>query len=162
MPGHDKRLVIEMGLMERKTHTLYSDKLNLIFIALPGVPKEWEDCKTELERLLYLIKNMENLTKESKPYKTGEYQDLFTTSSTGLLSKEEAKAYSMSYFHAVERESAIRYAEKKAAEAAERRGEERGEQNAIRKTVQNLRKHGWNDKDIADLIDYPLDFIKAL
>ncbi len=132
MPGQERRLVNEIALMERKSHRPYTDKLNLIFIALPGVPKEWDECKTELQRLLYLIKNMENLSKESKPYKSGEYDDLFTASATGNLSKEESVAYSMSYFQALERESAIRFAEKKAAEAAEKRGWKLGEERGLK------------------------------
>ncbi len=39
MEGREKRLVKEMALMERESHELYNDTMNLVFIALPQVPK---------------------------------------------------------------------------------------------------------------------------
>ncbi len=89
---------------------------------------------------------MENLTKESKPYKTGDYEEIFAASSTGNLSKEEVVAYSQSYFKELDHESAVRFAEK----------------NILRKNVRNLRKHGMQDEVIAQMLEYPLHYIQSL
>lgn len=93
MTGKEARLIKEMLLMEKKSHEVYSENMKLIFISLPEVPETWDECKTELERLLYIIKNMENLTRESEPYKSGKYYEIFEAAETELLSNEEAVAY---------------------------------------------------------------------
>ena len=150
LSGNDKCLVREVALRDNVGNNIYTDKMNLIFISLPEVPGEWDDCKTELERLLYLIKNMENLSKESKPYMTGEYDDLFTASATDNLSREEAVAYSQSYLKEIDNESAILFAEK------------RGEQKAIKDNVRNLRNYGLDDNTIAKMLNYSPEYIRAL
>ncbi len=94
----------------------------MIFLSFNQVPDDWDECETELVRLLYLIKNMENLTRESKPYLSGEYADLFTASATDSLTNEEAVAYSNSYYRELEHQSAVAYA----ATKAEAKGREEG------------------------------------
>ena len=59
---------------------------------------------------------MDNMTKESKAYQTGEYDEMFTAASTGNLSREEAVAYSASYYKELDNQSAIRFAERKGRE----------------------------------------------
>ena len=114
MAGRQVRLLKEMLIMERHTHEVYTENVKLIFIALPEVPAEWEDCDTELLRLLYIIKNMEDMTKKSKPYICGDYDEIFDAASTGSLTCEEAVSYSQSYFKECDNQSAVRFAEKRA------------------------------------------------
>ncbi len=99
----------------------------MIFLSFNQVPDDWDECETELVRLLYLIKNMENLTRESKPYLSGEYADLFTASATDSLTNEEAVAYSNSYYRELEHQSAVAYA----ATKAEAKGREEGREEGI-------------------------------
>lgn len=56
------------------------------------VSNDWDDCKTELERRLYLIKNMENLNKNSKPYLTGEYDEMFNAAEMASMAAEDIVA----------------------------------------------------------------------
>ena len=88
MKPFEKRIVNEVLLIERETHIVLTEDLKIFFLSLNQVAKEWEDCKTELERRLYLIKNMEKLNKESKPYKSGEYEEMFNASEIASIAAE--------------------------------------------------------------------------
>ena len=66
------------------------------------------------------------MTRKSKAYESGEYDDIFTASATDSLTNEEAVAYSQSYYRLKEQESAIRFAEKKAEARGIEEGMERG------------------------------------
>lgn len=123
-----KSMVKDLMLMDRFTHEVYTEYMRIMFISLVEIPKEWDECTSELTRLLYLIKNMENMTKKSKPYLSGEYDEFFTASSTGNLTEEEAVAYSQSYFKDLENQSAVRFAESRSR--AEGRAEGRVEGRA--------------------------------
>ncbi|MDE6023769.1 MAG: hypothetical protein K2G13_09750, partial [Muribaculaceae bacterium] len=92
-------------------------------ISVPDVPEEWDDCQSELLRILYLIKNMEKHDKKSKPYLSGEYADIFQASSTGDLTAEETVADSQSYFREFDNQSTIRFASEEGRE--EGRAEEK-------------------------------------
>ena len=87
--------------LEPKTETW----LNLL-----QVSDDWDECKTELERRLYLIKNMEKLNKESKPYKTGEYEDMFKASEIASMAAEDIVAYRNSIMIEMERQSELEFA----------------------------------------------------
>ena len=41
----------------------FSDKLRFIFIELPAFTKEEEECITDFERWIYVLKNMETLNR---------------------------------------------------------------------------------------------------
>ncbi len=138
MTGKESRMLKEFLFAERTTHEIYSDTLQLIFLSLPEVPEEWDECKTELEKLLYIIKNMENMTKDSKAYLSGEFDEIFEASKTEKLSSEEAVAYSDSYYKELDYRSAIRFAAKK----NRREGIEEGREEGIKEGIKKGRKEG--------------------
>lgn len=46
----------------------------MMFLSLKYLgDRAWEECTTEIERIMYLIKNMDKMDKESKAYKCKEY-----------------------------------------------------------------------------------------
>ena len=117
-----RSLVKDLMLTDRKTGEIYSSNMRILFLSLPEVPKEWDECDTELLRMLYLIKNMETLTRESKPYMSGHYADIFQASATGNLTPEEAVKYSESYFKELDNQSSLRFTAKKNREEGRAEG----------------------------------------
>ncbi|MDE7466399.1 MAG: Rpn family recombination-promoting nuclease/putative transposase [Muribaculaceae bacterium] len=158
MEGKKVRLRKDILLMERHSQEIYTENLQFIFLALPEVPKEWDDCDTELKRLLYLIKHMEDLTRESKPYLSGEYDDIFTASSTGLLSQEEAATYAQSYLKEIENRSALRFAEKKGIE----KGRLEGAVTKLKEMLIGLRRNGFDNDTIAGFLNESPETIASL
>lgn len=154
MSGRKVKLLKEMLIMEKSTHELYTENIKLIFIALPEVPKDWNKCNTELLQLLYIIKNMEDMNKTSKPYLSGEYDEFFDAAATENLTNEEAAVYAHSYFEEVDHQNAVEFSHKK--------GIELGSMNNLKKNVHSMREHGFNNADIANLLNEPLDLIESL
>ena len=104
------RLVNEIVLMERNTNVVFTEDFKIFFLSLSQVSDDWDKCKTELERRLYLIKNMEKLNKESKPYKTGEYEEMFNASEIASMAAEDIVAYRNSIMIEMERQSELEFA----------------------------------------------------
>ncbi|MDE6741913.1 MAG: Rpn family recombination-promoting nuclease/putative transposase [Muribaculaceae bacterium] len=150
-------LLKDFRILDKRSHEEYSDKFRLIFLSLQEVPEEWEECETELIRQLYLIKNMENLTKESKPYLSGEYNDFFTASMTDNLTEEEAVAYSESYLKELDRQSAIRFTAKKSREEGIEIGEAKGKEEERRKSIGLMLSFGISAQQIAENYEMPLE-----
>ena len=46
------------ALADRETHEQFSDKMRYIFIELPLFTKEEDECETDFERWIYVLKNM--------------------------------------------------------------------------------------------------------
>lgn len=93
------------------------------------------------------------MTKESKPYLSGEYEDIFTASSTGNLSSEEAVAYSQSYFKELDNQSAVRFAEKRGKEKGRQEGKLEGRQEALSETARRARELGLPEDIVSKLCD---------
>ncbi|MDE6554040.1 MAG: Rpn family recombination-promoting nuclease/putative transposase, partial [Muribaculaceae bacterium] len=124
MKPFQKRLINEIVLMERNTNVVFTEDFKIFFLSLSQVSEEWEDCKSEIERRLYLIKNMEKLNKNSKPYKTGEYDEMFEASEIASMAAEDIVAYRNSIMIEMERESELEFAKEEGKEEGREEGRE--------------------------------------
>ena len=88
------------------------------------------------------------MTRESKPYLSGEYNDLFNIASVGNLTGEEAQAYSQSYLKDLENQSAIRFAAKESLIE----GEKRGRMEMLEEIIRRAKSAGFSEDMIAALI----------
>ena len=121
-------------------------------MSLSQVNKDWDECKTELERRLYLIKNMENLNKNSKPYKSGEYEEMFNASELAFMAAEDIVEYKTSILAEMERESELEYAKEEGIEKGIVQGIEKGIVQGIEKgkleVAQRMKNNGFAIGDI--------------
>lgn len=124
------RLVRDVMLVDRDTMEPLSDKLHIILCSLREVPGKWEACATELERILYLIKHMEDMDSTSLAYREGNYADIFEAARSSRLRDEEKIAYSQSLEKLRDTRRGITFAADKAREEgrAEGRAEGRDEE----------------------------------
>ena len=158
LSGMSRRLKHDIRFADIETHERLSDDVRLLFLSLKEVKKKWEECTTELERLLFLIKNMHKMDKESTPYQEKNYYKLFHASEMPPRCSEEYVYYSQSVLKMKENQRAVDYAAKKAraegmAEGIEKgiekgmaegieKGIEKGERMAKQQTAINLYKAG--------------------
>ena len=101
---------------------------------------------------------MENLTKESKPYLSGEYDDFFTASKTENLTNEEAVAYSESYLKELDNQSVVRFTARKNREE----GKAEGRAEGILEVARNMLKSGMSILDISKFTNLPESEILAI
>ena len=68
-----------------------SDTLNFAFVELPKFNKPLDELETTLDKWLYALKNIKNMTQMPKQYANSEFSLLFSTARLAKLSKEEQK-----------------------------------------------------------------------
>ncbi len=141
MKPFEKRIVNEVVLMERNTHVAFSEDFKIFFLSLDQVSKKWDECKSDLERRLYIIKNMENLDKESKPYKSGEYKEMFDAAEIASMVEEDIVAYRNSILIEMERQSELEYKREEGIKIGEMIGKEEGRKEG----KEEGRKEGRNE-----------------
>ena len=120
----------------------------IFFLSLKQVSKEWEECKTELERQLYLIRNMENLNKESKPYKSGEYEEMFSASEIASLANEDIVEYRHSIMAEMERQSELEFAREDGIKKGIEEGMEKGIAAEKMEVARKMKRKGMELGDI--------------
>ena len=144
----------DFQLREKETGEILTRKIRMLFLSLKQIPERWEECENELQRQLYLIKNMEKLDKNSVPYKDGGYDDLFRAAESADIVGEEMVRYSESLDRLRSYQAGVDYAAEKSRLE--------GIQEGVKKVAMRLIKSGMDDMLIADMTDLSLEQIKRL
>lgn len=87
------KLRTDVILADRDTHEQFCDKMRFIFIELPSFTKEEEECETDFERWIYVLKNMETLKRLSFKARKSVFEKLEKIVGIASLSKEEREKY---------------------------------------------------------------------
>lgn len=93
----DSEEVNYFGFLNLKSHKEFGNHVGLCVIQLPLFPKEKNDCHTELEKIIYSMKNMDVILEDKKQsfsQKNGDFYDrIARMSQTAALTKDELHEY---------------------------------------------------------------------
>jgi hypothetical protein len=85
----DDRYLHDICLSERETGKVFYDGLGYIFIELVNFVKTEDEAETDLERWLYVLKNMSSMDKVSVFTRKPIFEKLFNVAEYANLTKEE-------------------------------------------------------------------------
>ena len=146
MTGYASRLRIDVGMTDMQQGELFTDKIRLICLQMPCFTKEADECENQFERWIYVLKNMETLTRMPWAAQNAVFQRLAEVAEVSKLSKEDR----LKYDHALKRYrdtlNAMTGAEMKGIEKGRKEGMEKGKMEVARK----LKAKGF---DLADIMD---------
>lgn len=164
-----KALIHDMQVADLSTGDVLTDKMRIMLLSLKQIEyKNWNECDNEIERLMYLIKNMDKLDKNSEIYKSKEYKEIFDAAETENMLNEEVVAYSQSLQKLHDIQSGLEYArqefyndgiEKGRAEGIAV-GLEQGKLEGLRETARNLLKAGVDINFIHEITGLSIDEIQ--
>lgn len=152
----------DFGLIDRNTGEEYTDLLNMRFIPMSSVKKNWNECKTSYDKILFLIKNIHKMDKNSEAYRSKEYEEFFDAAELENLAEEDFVAYSQSYAKMEETERAMEYACSQSFSKGEAIGFSKGESAGFRKTAVKLKELGFDAATISEATGLSLDEIQKL
>ncbi|GAB3432108.1 Rpn family recombination-promoting nuclease/putative transposase [Niabella aquatica] len=142
-------------LMEEETGRVFYDKLGFIFLELPNFKLEEKDIKTDLERWLYVLRNMGELEKIPVILNKRIFQKLFKIAEVANLKKEEYMLY--------EKNLLDKWTEYSVLKTAEERGMEKGREEMQEQIVKNLIiELGLEDQEVARIAETPVSFVKKI
>ena len=120
------KLRTDIVLSDRDTHEVFSDKLRFIFIELPSFNKEEEECETDFERWIYILKNMETLNRLPFKARKAVFEKLEKIVDIASLSKEERMKYDESIKVYRDNLATISFAKNQGKEEGLKEGIEKG------------------------------------
>lgn len=87
----------DIGLVNIKTHELFSNKLKMIFLKIPMMDKEAAECHSSFEQWLYLFKHMENMDRIPAAFMNDPvFMKLEDVAKVGALDDKERREYERS------------------------------------------------------------------
>src|SRR5574344_2441555 len=102
------------------------EKLKLIFLQIPRISNNFENCGSELEQWIYLLKNITTMEYKSIGALKEEFQKILDLAKASALTDSEKAAYEESEKHYRDYVNTISYAEEKGIERGRTEGLEEG------------------------------------
>ena len=164
------KLRTDIVLSDRDTHEVFSDKLRFIFIELPSFNKEEEECETDFERWIYILKNMETLNRLPFKARKAVFEKLEKIVDIASLSKEERMKYDESIKVYRDNLATISFAKnqgkeeglKEGIEKGLKEGRKEGRKEGILSVARNLRSGGMSVEAIAAVTGLSIEEIEQL
>ena len=119
-------------LSDRDTHEVFSYKLRFIFIELPALTKEEEECITDFERWIYILKHMDTLDRMPFKARKAVFERLEKLASKANMTQEERARY--------EEEWKVYNDYFNTLDFAEQKGVQKGLQKGKEETARNLKE----------------------
>ena len=156
--GINSKFRTDVILADRDTGRVFSDKIRQVYLELPWFTKEPDDCETDFERWLYLLKHMDTL--ERMPFKARKavFDKLLEVADVANLSKDERILYDEALKRYRDYKNTIDYAEEKGVE----KGIKIGKTEEQRLIAANLKKRGVNTEMIAQCTGLSIEEIDNL
>ena len=88
-----KQFRTDVVLAEKDTKEQFSDKLRMIYLQLPLFKKDADECENQVERWIYLLKNMETLNRLPWAAQSAVFQKLESIADVGGMTRAERLQY---------------------------------------------------------------------
>ena len=88
-----KQFRTDVVLAEKDTKEQFSDKLRMIYLQLPLFTKEADECENQVERWIYLLKNMETLNRLPWAAQSAVFKKLESIADVGGMTRAERLQY---------------------------------------------------------------------
>ena len=141
----------DICLCYRDTGKVFYEGLGFIYIELPKFLKTEEELLTDLERWLFLLKNMSQLDKIPVYLRKSIFERVFDIATYNKLNKEERMAYDMSLKKKWDEYSIKQTAFKEGVAEGEKRGKLKVARNLLSlglSTVQIAKSTGLSEEEI--------------
>ncbi len=139
-----KQFRTDVVLAEKGTKEQFSDKLRMIYLQLPLFKKEADECENQVERWIYLLKNMETLNRLPWAAQSAVFKKLESIADVSAMTRAERLQYdealkkyrdTISVFQGVRLEGIME-------------GRKEGRKEGLRQTARNLKSMGLGIADI--------------
>ena len=90
---------IDVALMDMEEHTVFSYKVRLIYLQLPCFTKREEDCESDFDRMIYVLKHMDVFDRMPWAAKDAVFTRLGEIAEVAALKPEERRQYETDVKH---------------------------------------------------------------
>ena len=111
--GKEGKFRRDIILADRENGQVFNPKFRQIYIELPRFNKEEDECETDFERWIYLLKHMDTLERMPFKAKKAVFDKLLEVADVANLSKEERIQYDEALKRYRDYKNTIDYAEEK-------------------------------------------------
>ncbi len=116
----------DVVLVDRDTGKVFNGKFRQIFIELPNFNKEEDECSTDFERWIYILKHMDTLDRMPFKARKAVFERLEKMASKANMTQEERAQYEEEWKFYNDYFNTLDFAQKKGLEEGRKKGLEEG------------------------------------
>lgn len=116
----------DVVLADRDTGKVFNGKFRQIFIELPNFNKEEDECSTDFERWIYILKHMDTLDRMPFKARKAVFERLEKMASKANMTQEERAQYEEEWKFYNDYFNTLDFAQKKGMEEGRKKGMEEG------------------------------------
>jgi len=128
----------EVKLVDQSTQKVFYDKLTYIYLEMPKFKKTEEELETHFDKWLYVLRNLEDLTKRPEKLQEKIFAKLFEQAEIANYSEQEYTEYEHSLKVYRDLNNVIETAESKGEKRGEARGIAKGEIKKAKEIARSL------------------------
>lgn len=160
----------DVVLADRDTGKVFNGKFRQIFIELPNFNKEEDECSTDFERWIYILKHMDTLDRMPFKARKAVFERLEKMASKANMTQEERAQYEEEWKFYNDYFNTLDFAQKKGLEEGleegrkegRKEGKEEGMLEARIETARKLKELGVATEAIASATGFSPDEIEIL
>jgi predicted transposase/invertase (TIGR01784 family) len=168
--GTAEDYIHDICLCNRDNGEIFYDKLGYTFIELSNFVKQDTELKTDLDKWLYVLKNMSQMDKIPVYLRKPIFEKLFNIAEYTNLTKEEKTMYDSSLKYRWDNKNVLDYALKEGFEQGVEqgieqgieKGIERGEHNKAIAIAREMKKEGFSTEQISKFTGLSNDEINGI
>ena len=160
--GMNSKFRTDVILADRDTGQMFSDKIRQVYLELPWFTKEADDCETDFERWLYLLKHMDTLDRMPFKARKAIFERLERIGSMANLTPKQRAQYEEEWKIYNDYYNTLDFAVEKGRKKAMEEGRAEGLKEGKRSIALNLKRMGLGIEQISSATGLSLEEIEAL
>ncbi len=161
-----KNVKSHVVLYDKENKTLFSDKLQFIYLEMSKFDKTIDELETDYEKWLFILKNLHLLDEIPSKLRSKAFQKLFQVAEIAKYNPKERQSYenSLKYYRDMENSLDLKYEKglKKGKEEGLKKGKEEGLKKGKEDVAKNLINLGIADDLIIEATKLSLKEIEML
>ena len=135
---YDSSIQRTITLTDAVTCKEFTDKLNFYYVEFPKFDKGIDELETDLDRWLYIFKNLSRLKTRPAALQVGIFKEVLAMAEIAKMSADEQWAYQMSLKHKRDYNNVMRTARESGLEEGIKQGIEQGVHQRNREMAQTM------------------------
>ena len=141
----------DIGLLDKKTHRVFNDKLTFKYVEIAKFNKEIDQLETVYDKWLYVLKNLSRLDRQPKHLQSKVFNRLFAEAEMAKFTKQELKEYEDSLKAYRDIKNSLDTAKEEGRIEGREEGLAEGERNKALEIAKVMKSKGFSADNIAQI-----------
>ncbi|MBE6301833.1 MAG: hypothetical protein E7085_08305 [Parabacteroides distasonis] len=139
-------------LADRETGKMVNGKMRHIYLSLPYFTKKEDECETDFDRWIYLLKNMDSFKEIPEYAPKSVFGKILEVANVASLSPEERLEYDQALKHYRDYNNTMHTQYRQGKEEGLAEGLAKGKSETIFQMLQNMQEMGMNITTMAKIV----------